>query len=1141
MPNEEELVVTASADVGSAESGVGDLDSRLAKLEQAFIKVTAATTEASAGTERAGAAAAGSASKHQTLADKIAQAVARQKEHAAIAAGVSRELEAEQGALSRLTAAMESHGRTIAMMDDALGSKLGGSVSRVTAGMGALQNAFGTSLGPIALLTAAVVAAGAAFTFIKDSVDKASEWQANLARLGQTVRDQGANWGALRAEVQQWADLQEATTTFSRDEAVQALTELTAAGMDLADSQKTVRVAEDAAAATGHSLTDVVRGLMEAEHGRTRALAELGIGTRQTMHDGMAYNAVLAAIEKQMGGSAKAATETYAGAQAQLANEWSNLEENVGTKLLPMFTSIVEALESSIFQVEHFGETWHNYMATMSDYFQAFVYNVLHGFVSLGQAADDFVHGHFAAAARDANAAMIDLSSAMKENIFSAMRAANLSSGNQLQYEWNQSRSRLNAADTNTGVIAEVGGKLGGGSSDKAAREAAKALRDEIALTIKTLENERNAHKLTIDSEIADLKKLLENHKLTAKERAEITGKIIELQNKEAAAHAAAAKKIEEAEKKKQEAERQHYEELARHLDAVTKIAEDTYGKDSVQYKKALQDEMKALDAWLAHNKDANQQLVDDAKLKYAETFKAYNDEIDAEEKKAEEHEKKLEEQYTKLLEAQQKWADKAAGFIEGFFAKGKKGTVDFAQSFHDMLKKIEEMLLKSALSKMLLGLFGNAGSFAGLGALFGEPQAQTSAAGTNAAQGGIIGAMLGPSGASSVASSLPTSGGLMSMLFGSAAPAPTGAGMGGQTNVVTTIVAAGAGGVVPGSATSVSSVLSGSAGAPGGLPGLGGIPWGRDVGGASLGSYGLAGAGGALVGSLVFGGRGFSDLGGAVGGIAGLAAGSALGAGFFGLGAAAGPIGAVLGALIGAGIGSMFNHDDPNKMPDKYATGSFGQGMADFSGAGVNGVPQFNANGQGFSENASLYQSLGHMGMGAYIGQYIKSTGGAGLTSQEIDEFRGTHGNLVALHNGYLTIDNGKTIWWETLISDAHDAVSRILGAGGAPVFDVSHSFPDFGGATITSAGNYYPTQSGGSGITPSPTSPTQSGGGGNTPTFGFGGSGAVPFGAPTVQVFVGGSIVAQSDLIQTIVEAVGTAQRSGPQSRMSMYSRSF
>ena len=1141
MPDDE-LVVKVDAQTTSAESNVSNYEERLAKLEQAFIKNAAAAEAATKATEGTGAAAGGAATKHQTLAEKIAAAVARQKEHAEISQGVSKALETEQGALSRLTSAMETHGRTIAMADDALGMKFGGSVSRVTAGLGALQGAFGASLGPVALITAGVAAAGAAFMFLKNSVDKAAEWQANLQRLGQTVKDQGGNWASLRGEVQQWADLQEATTTFSRDEAVQAVTELTSAGMGLSDAMKTVRVAEDASAASGHSLTDVVHGLMEAEHGRTQALTALGIGTRQTMKDGMAYNAVLAAIEKQMGGSAKAATETYQGAQAQLANEWQSLEENVGTKLLPMFTSIVEALEKGVFELEHWSDGWHVEIQTIESYFSAFVYNILYGFANLDKAADDFIHGHFAASARDAKAAMVDLGAAMKQNIFAAVTAGSDASNNQLNYEWNKYRSQQNAADTNTGVTAQVGGKLGGlSAADKAAREAAKALRDEIALDIQALDHKREAagkaaeaEIKAINSEIEALKKLEQTRGISAKQREEIHGKLIALQNKEATVREEVARKAEEAEKRKQEAETRTYEQLARHLDAQVKIAEDTYGKDSAQYLNALQVEMKALADWLAKNKDANQQLVDDAKTKYAEMFKAYNDEIAAEEKLADEHEKKLEEQYKKLQDAQQKWADKATTLIESFFAKGKHGTTSFADAWKKMLADMEQALLKSAISKLLLGMFGSGGQFAGLGALFGEPEGQTAAAGTNAAQAGIIGAILGPSGASSVASSLPTSGGLMSMLFGSSAPAPTGAAMGGApTNVVTTIIASGSGAsVTPGTVSSVYGSATGSQIANLGSGGIPGIPWGRDISGpggkASLGSYGLAAAGGAEVGQLLEGGRGFSDLGGAVGAMAGLYLG--------------GPVGAVLGAVAGSVLGGMFNHDDPNKMPDKYATGSFGQGMADFSGAGVNGVPQFNANGQGFTENSSLYNSLGKMGMGRYIGQYIAATGGTGLTTQEIDEFRGTHGNLVSLHDGYLTIDNGKTIWWETLVADAHDAVSRILQAGGAPVFDVSHSFPDFGGATVSNAGNYYPSSPGGGGpsITPSPTPPTSSGGGGITMSPGGVGGGA-SFGGTVVHVYVGGSIVAQSDLVQTITEAVGAAQRSGPQSRMSTFSRSF
>ena len=223
--------------------------------------------------------------------------------------------------------------------------------------------------------------------------------------------------------------------------------------------------------------------------------------------------------------------------------------------------------------------------------------------------------------------------------------------------------------------------------------------------------------------------------------------------------------------------------------------------------------------------------------------------------------------------------------------------------------------------------------------------------------------------------------------------------------------------------------------GSPRGIAGLlskFGLNFGSGTNGtALLGTLGTL-AGGALIGGFMGGleGGGTHVEFGALGGAAG-----ALFSGMGGLAGlvAAGPAGwAVLAgsAILGGALGGLFGHkDNPAQMPDKYNTQSWGQGLADLQGSGVdNGV--MNANGQQFTENSGLAQSLGNQGELGFISSWIAAN--AGKASSVLGPlaaiFQGVGDRgIVGGKNGVLDLANGVTINWQTLISDAQQAISEI------------------------------------------------------------------------------------------------------------------
>lgn len=275
------------------------------------------------------------------------------------------------GTIKKAGVDIENSAFSAGMALNALGLKSAATAARASALFKVFRN-LGSALPTILTVGVGFTALYGLFGVLRDSAKAAAVYDQHLATLGATITDQGGDWNALRKQVAAWADEQERSTIYSRDQAVQALTRLTATGMHYADAMAVTRVAEDASAATGQKLTAVTHALMEAMHGRTQALTLLGIGTKASIHDGMSFNQVLAAIEQHMGGSAAAAADTYAGKMTRLQNVLQSFDEDLGSKLTGSLGGVIDGLtrlaEAADANVDRFAKAG----ARVGKFFEAF-------------------------------------------------------------------------------------------------------------------------------------------------------------------------------------------------------------------------------------------------------------------------------------------------------------------------------------------------------------------------------------------------------------------------------------------------------------------------------------------------------------------------------------------------------------------------------------------------------------------------------------------------------------------------------------------------------------------------------------------------------------------------------------------------
>lgn len=324
--NTDALAVQITADGSSAQSELQALENRMSTLEAAY--------------NRAGGAVAQTAKHIDGFATSSAHAAVKAEE-----AGNAVQK------IGGFMADVGTHTRVATQALHTLGLDAGAAAAKVD-GLTQLFQGMGGAIPSLLAVGAAITAVFASFELAKGAVAEAAQWDQEMAILGQTVRNQSGDWKTLEASVVAFADAQERTTQFSRGQAVQALTLLTSTGMHLRDAMIVTRVAEDASAASGRSLQEVEHGLMEAMHGRAQALTMLGIGTKQSIHDGMKFKDVLKAIEHSMGGAAAAAADTYAGKVKQLHNSIEKLQQDIGEKMLPYLKDIVSRIKDFVDEVD---------------------------------------------------------------------------------------------------------------------------------------------------------------------------------------------------------------------------------------------------------------------------------------------------------------------------------------------------------------------------------------------------------------------------------------------------------------------------------------------------------------------------------------------------------------------------------------------------------------------------------------------------------------------------------------------------------------------------------------------------------------------------------------------------------------------
>ena len=191
-----------------------------------------------------------------------------------------------------------------------------------------------------AALPAAAALAGLGFAAVKAS-QAAMEEQQEMANLAATLqRVTGASAQTISANEQFISSLQR-TTIFSDSELRPALASLVQASGDLQKSQQDLSLAMDISVATGVPLVQVTDALGKAYNGNFKSLKALSPALNDNIKEGQGLDLIFQELTATFSGATAAATDTAAGRMKQLQNQMADLQESIGSALLPVVERIV--------------------------------------------------------------------------------------------------------------------------------------------------------------------------------------------------------------------------------------------------------------------------------------------------------------------------------------------------------------------------------------------------------------------------------------------------------------------------------------------------------------------------------------------------------------------------------------------------------------------------------------------------------------------------------------------------------------------------------------------------------------------------------------------------------------------------------
>ncbi len=187
-------------------------------------------------------------------------------------------------------------------------------------------------------------AAKAVIEFGKASVEAAAADEAAQVKLATQLRNTTGATDAQVASVEAWITKTMFATNTADDELRPALARLVTATGDVESAQSLMGVALDVSVGKNKSLQSVAEALAKAQDGNVSALSRLGVATKDAEGKTLSFDQIVKDLSTTFAGQAANATETQAGKLENMKLRFGELQEQIGTALMPVMEQLVGIL-----------------------------------------------------------------------------------------------------------------------------------------------------------------------------------------------------------------------------------------------------------------------------------------------------------------------------------------------------------------------------------------------------------------------------------------------------------------------------------------------------------------------------------------------------------------------------------------------------------------------------------------------------------------------------------------------------------------------------------------------------------------------------------------------------------------------------
>lgn len=218
------------------------------------------------------------------------------------------------------------------------------SASKTLKGVGATAGGAGKKLGGMGMAfagigTAAAIAGGViAVDFGKKSVEAFMDAQDSQAKFEASLAKNGLK--DYTKDIDELAGALALKTKFDDDATKSGAAVLANFGLTADQLKKTLPLVQDYAAFTGKDMPTASKLLGKAFLGNTKALKDLGIAYKPTGDKAADMAAIMDKVNDKVGGFAEKQGKTAAGTAAILTNQFGEVQEQLGSYLVPALTTL---------------------------------------------------------------------------------------------------------------------------------------------------------------------------------------------------------------------------------------------------------------------------------------------------------------------------------------------------------------------------------------------------------------------------------------------------------------------------------------------------------------------------------------------------------------------------------------------------------------------------------------------------------------------------------------------------------------------------------------------------------------------------------------------------------------------------------